>query len=339
MAVPNTFVAGNAITASGHNTNNSDIADEITNSLALDGQSVMTGQFKAANGSAAAPSITFGSDLDTGIYRKSANTIGVAVGGTEVATVGVTGYAGLGAVPVGAVMDWPGSTEPTGWVFAYAQALSRTTFAALFAVYGTTYGAGDGSTTFNVFDGRGRVTVGKDNMGGSAANRITSAGCGIDGTTLGATGGLQTLQAHTHGLTAASAASGGAHTHSGTTGTESASHTHAVSGTTGGQTADHSHGGIYQAASLISVAGPGAGVYVGNGTTTSSGSTSNDHAHSFSATSGNASVTHTHSFSISSSGAHTHTLSGDTDSTGTGSSHGSVQPSIVLNKIIFTGVA
>lgn len=338
MTVSNTFVAGNTITASGHNTNNTDIASEISNSLALDGQSVMTGQLKAANGSAAAPSVTFGSDLDTGFYRKGANVIGAAVGGTEVGTITATGFSGLGAVPVGAVMDWPGQTAPTGWIFGYGQAVSRTTYAALFAEYGTTYGAGDGSTTFNVFDGRGRVVIGKDDMGGTAANRITSAGCGIDGTTLGATGGLQTLQAHTHGLTAASAASSGAHTHTGTTGTESASHSHSVSGTTSDQSNGHTHT-AYQAATAVSVTGPGTVYYLGTGSPTTISSDSTGHTHTFSVTSGGNSVTHTHSFTTASDGAHTHTLSGNTDSTGTGSSHGSVQPSIVLNKIIFTGVA
>jgi microcystin-dependent protein len=54
------------------------------------------------------------------------------------------------------------------------QAVSRTTYAALFAVVGTTYGAGDGSTTFNLPDLRGRFPLGKDDMGGSSANRVTA---------------------------------------------------------------------------------------------------------------------------------------------------------------------
>ncbi len=65
--------------------------------------------------------------------------------------------------------------------------------ARYFALVSTTYGTGDGSTTFNVPDLRGRVCAGKDDMGGSAANNITNAGSGIVGTTLGASGGAQTV--------------------------------------------------------------------------------------------------------------------------------------------------
>jgi microcystin-dependent protein len=55
----------------------------------------------------------------------------------------------------------------------------------------TLYGSGDGASTFNIPDLRGRVTTGKDDMGGSAANRITNSGSGIVGTTLGAVGGAE----------------------------------------------------------------------------------------------------------------------------------------------------
>jgi microcystin-dependent protein len=75
----------------------------------------------------------------------------------------------------------------------------------LFAVIGTTYGSGDGSTTFNLPDLRGRVIAGEDDMGGTAANRLTSGGSGINGVALGATGGSQThtlssseMPTHTH---------------------------------------------------------------------------------------------------------------------------------------------
>jgi microcystin-dependent protein len=97
------------------------------------------------------------------------------------------------SVPIGALLDYSGSTAPNSqWVLPAGQAISRTTYASYFALVGTTYGAGDGSITFNVPDLRGRVGIGKDDMGGSAANRITSAGSGITGTTLGSVGGSQT---------------------------------------------------------------------------------------------------------------------------------------------------
>ena len=62
----------------------------------------------------------------------------------------------------------------------------------LFAIVGTTYGNGDGSTTFNLPDKRGRVSVGLDTMGGVAVGRVTLGGSGINGATIGATGGGET---------------------------------------------------------------------------------------------------------------------------------------------------
>jgi len=91
--------------------------------------------------------------------------------------------------PPGVVLPYAGASAPTGWLLCYGQAVSRTTYADLFTAISTTYGAGDGSTTFNVPDLRGRVPAGKDNMGGTAANRLTAGGSGVTGTTLGAAGG------------------------------------------------------------------------------------------------------------------------------------------------------
>lgn len=112
-----------------------------------------------------------------------------------------------GKVPTGGVVMYGGAAAPTGWLLCYGQAISRTTYADLFTAIGTSYGVGDGSTTFNVPDLRGRVPAGKDNMGGSAAGRLTSTTMTPDGVTLGATGGAQT-----HQLTTAELAS---HSHSG----------------------------------------------------------------------------------------------------------------------------
>ncbi|MDR3473322.1 MAG: tail fiber protein [Devosia sp.] len=111
-------------------------------------------------------------------------------------------------IPAGALMDFAAATAPSGWLLCYGQAISRTTYAALFAVIGTTFGAGDGSTTFNVPDFRGRIAAGLDNMGGAAASRLTAGGSGITGTTLGAVGGAETntlsiaqMPQHSHGVT------------------------------------------------------------------------------------------------------------------------------------------
>lgn len=116
--------------------------------------------------------------------------VGPASGGAQQAVVGIVGemraYAGLA------------SAIPTGWALCFGQEVSRTDFAVAFAAMGTSWGEGDSSTTFNLPDMRGRVLAGLDNMGGSAANRITSGVAGIAGNTLGATGGDQAAQEHTH---------------------------------------------------------------------------------------------------------------------------------------------
>lgn len=101
-------------------------------------------------------------------------------------------------LPVGVLLPYAGSSAPTNFLLCYGQAVSRTTYAALFSAIGTTYGTGDGSTTFNLPDLRGRSVFGVDNMGGSAASRVTSGVSGIAGTTLGATGGSQYMQTHSH---------------------------------------------------------------------------------------------------------------------------------------------
>jgi len=121
-------------------------------------------------------------------------------------------------VPIGACIDFFGTTAPnSSFVLPYGQAISRTTYSALFTMFSTTYGVGDGSTTFNVPDCRGRVIAGKDDMGGSAASRITSSVFTPGGTTLGAVGG-----AETHTLTTAQLAS---HTHSNSLSDPGHSHT------------------------------------------------------------------------------------------------------------------
>lgn len=69
---------------------------------------------------------------------------------------------GNSLVPRGSIQAYAGSTAPSGWLLCQGQAVSRTTYSNLFDIIGTTYGAGDGSTTFNLPDLRGRVPVGLD---------------------------------------------------------------------------------------------------------------------------------------------------------------------------------
>ena len=66
----------------------------------------------------------------------------------------------VGSVPVGGIMPYAGSTAPFGYLLCQGQAISRTTYADLFAIIGTTYGGGDGSSTFNIPDLYNRVPVG-----------------------------------------------------------------------------------------------------------------------------------------------------------------------------------
>ncbi len=81
-------------------------------------------------------------------------------------------------IPSGTVTDFAGTSAPTGWLECGGAAVSRTTYAALFSAIGTTWGAGDGSTTFNLPNLNGRMTIGRN---GSIS--------GITATTVGATQG------------------------------------------------------------------------------------------------------------------------------------------------------
>lgn len=90
----------------------------------------------------------------------------------------------LNMSPVGSVNTFAGSSAPSGWLLCDGQLVSRTTYASLFTVIGTTYGAGDGSTTFALPNLKGRVVVGYD-----------SSETEFD--TLGETGGSKT-NTHNH---------------------------------------------------------------------------------------------------------------------------------------------
>jgi microcystin-dependent protein len=96
-------------------------------------------------------------------------------------------------VPLGVAMPFFGSTAPNAsLVLPYGQAISRTTYSTLFTMFSTTYGVGDGSTTFNLPDLRNRYLLGKGDMGGSVPSptRITTTHFGGGDTNgLGATGG------------------------------------------------------------------------------------------------------------------------------------------------------
>lgn len=99
-------------------------------------------------------------------------------------------------VPTGAILPYGGAAAPAGFVVCDGAAISRTTYAALYTILGTAYGAGDGSTTFNVPDLRGRSPLG------------SGTGAGLTARTIGQTGGEEG-----HALTSDE---GPTHTHSAT---------------------------------------------------------------------------------------------------------------------------
>jgi microcystin-dependent protein len=105
-----------------------------------------------------------------------------------------------GGVPTGSVSMYAGASSPTGWLLCQGQAVSRTTYAALYTALGgasSPYGQGDGSTTFNLPDLRGRAPIG------------AGQGAGLTSRTLGDKPGAEThtlavaeMPAHTHNISA-----------------------------------------------------------------------------------------------------------------------------------------
>ena len=312
MSATNSFSSGSQIASSPMNANFTDIASEITNSLPRDGQAGMTGQMKAANGTVAAPGVTFDSDTDTGFYRSAGNTIGVAAGGAAVGSFSSSGYADAnGLVVVGlptglGPLPWSSTTAPTGWVRCNGRTIGSassgateranadcedlfehlwTNFADGVCAVSTGRGASaaadwSANKTIAMLDLRGRAVFGTDDMGNSAASRLGTIV--TTPTTIGSVGGTET-----HTLTTAESA---AHTHTATTSSDGA-HTHTTT---------------------LRFTALGAGSAV-NGY----------HVEE---------VNGSESKTTSSNGAHTHTLT--TTSTGGGGAHTNLPPAIVLPYIM-----
>jgi microcystin-dependent protein len=108
---------------------------------------------------------------------------------------------GIEGIPTGTIVPWSQSSAPTGFLECDGAQVSRSTYAALFAVVGTTYGVGDGSTTFDLPDLTDRVACGKSNTKNFAstggANTVTPTG-NIAGSTANATLSEAQLASHSH---------------------------------------------------------------------------------------------------------------------------------------------
>jgi microcystin-dependent protein len=263
----------------------------------------------------------------TGTVITQGTKLGVYSDGSEIRSVGATGTKSAGEV-----FDFAGTSCPAQSVSAYGQSLDATTYSALFAALGTTYGTDAGNVVLP--DLRGRVVAGEDDMGGSSANRLTTT---LNGDTLGAAAGQELhtmtsgeLVAHGHGDTFAV----GSHTHSGSY--SITSHTHSFSDSFSTSSDSHSHS------------------YVDDGDTTQ-GNVSlgggNDVAENSSSSKTTGSDAHTHSGSVSgttggsgtlnasgTSGSTAPSLSGAVSSTGSSTPFNVVQPTIILKKCIYTGV-
>ncbi|WP_052466148.1 phage tail protein [Beduini massiliensis] len=235
-------------------------------------------------------------------------------------------------LPTGGTIPFPGETAPNGYLLCQGQAVSRTTYSNLFNVIGTIYGSGDGSTTFNLPDLRGRVPVGKDdrdtdlktlgNKGGEKAHTLTA----------------QEMPSHNHSATL-TINSGGAHTHTASSNSTGA-HTHSVSGSAA-SAGTHYHdmdqstfNKLDTKYGLTNSSPAYNDRVVGLNSSTSIGTRSaGAHTHSISGTAASAGG-HSHTITVNSGGAHAHTGTVSITNTGGGQAHNNMQPYIVLNYII-----
>jgi len=227
-------------------------------------------------------------------------------------------------VPAGAIMPYAGSSAPAGWLLCNTSTpISRSTYAALFAAIGTTYGAGNGTTTFNIPFLSGRVPVGAGTGSGLTLRNPADTG-GAETVTL--TGAQSGTSAHGH-----------ANTITASSGNQSVDHTHDVSHghTASGGTTSINHDHRIPRAS-IGNAGTNRLVLSASPTDTGLFVSASDPSHSHTVTvntntfsSGGMSASHNHTITVSGSV----TTATAADAT---SSHENMPPFLALNYIIKT---
>ena len=119
---------------------------------------------------------------------------------------------GIEGIPTATIVPWSSSSVPTGFLECNGQAVSRSTYSALFAIVASTYGGGDGSSTFNVPNLSDKVAVGKSNnkalASAAGAETVTSTG-NVGGSTANASLSTDQLASHTHTLPGQSGNQGG----------------------------------------------------------------------------------------------------------------------------------
>jgi microcystin-dependent protein len=207
------------------------------------------------------------------------------------------------AMPLGSIIAYGGASAPSSqWLLCQGQAVSRSTYASLFAVIGTAFGAGNGTTTFNVPALHGRSPMGYWS-GGTWASTL---GAGIGAAD-------STVASHSHGVSIQ-------------TGTVSNDHTHGYSGTTSGHSNDHSH--VLRGTGESSTPGgfgEGNVADISNGSfgpAFNTGGVSADHSHTFSGSTGGISANHSHG------------VNGNTAAAGGSATNTNIHPVVVCNFLI-----
>lgn len=202
---------------------------------------------------------------------------------------------------VGQVASFALAVPPAGWLKANGAVISRTVYADLFAVIGTRFGAGNGTTTFNLPDLRGQFVRGWDDGRGLDPTRALGTDQAFQNATHTHAATAASAGAHNHTATAADA---GAHNHTGTAASAGA-HTHSVSGNAASAGA-HTH--PLPNTTDARTTGTPVNSAGGSGSPVVSTGSAGAHTHSVSGTAASAGA-HTHSVTTVTAGEHTHNVS------------------------------